>query len=161
MKKALTLFVVLFSSLLLLTACSKKLEIQNWDKVTVSYDSFGQDWIIIEQNQWLTFVIGLQQSFPIFETQLLNMKAWEKKEFEANSELWYGIKYDDSKIQHLNPLIFEKAGITPIVGEVITLWEMKWKVLEIEENIVKVDFNESYTSETVNFIVEILNIERN
>ncbi len=161
MKKLIILTILLFSTTLVLNWCSKKMEITEWDKVTVSYDSFSQDWKIIEQKQETTFVIWLQQTFPAFEKELIWMKKWETKEFTATAEDGYAIKHENNKIQEINPTIFSNIGTNPTVWETISLGNMKWLVLDVSTTAVKIDFNEEYTREPATFNVKILEIERN
>ena len=160
MKKLLILTILLFSTTLVLNWCSKKLEIMKWDKIKVSYDSFSQDWKIIEKKQEVTFVIWLQQTFPAFEKELIWMKIWDTKEFIATAKDWYSIKHENNKIQEINPTVFSTIGTNPIVWEIISLGKMNWLVLEISTTAVKIDFNESYTRESATFNVKILEIER-
>ncbi len=161
MKKLLILTILLFSTTLVLNWCSKKIEITEWDKVTVSYDSFSQDWKIIEQKKETKFVIWLKQSFPAFEKELLWMKKWEAKEFTATAEDGYSIKHENNKVQEINPTVFTNIGTNPIVWNIISLGNMKWLVLDISTTAVRIDFNEAYIREPATFNVKILEIERN
>jgi len=161
MKKLLILPILMTALILLLTWCSKKLDVNQSDKVTVSYDSFSQDWKIIEEKQETTFVLWLEQTFPAFDKELIWMKKWETKEFTATAEDGYAIKHQNNKIQELNPTIFTNINTEPVIWEIISLGNMKWLVLDISPTAVKIDFNETYTREPATFNVKILEIERN
>ncbi len=161
MKKLLILTVLLFSITLVLNWCSKKIEIMEWDKVTVSYDSFSQDGKIIEEKQEITFVVWLQQTFPAFEKELVWMRLWETKEFNATAEDGYAIKHENNKIQEINPTVFSNIGTNPIIWEQISLGKMNGLVLDVSTTAVRIDFNEPYTRESAEFNVKVLEIERN
>lgn len=160
MKKLLILPILLLSTVLLSTWCGKNLEITQWDKVTVSYDSFSQDWVIVESWEEISFVIWMLQTFPAFDTELTGMKKWETKEFTATAEQWYGINHENNKIQEINPTVFTKIWTEPKVWEMISLWENKGLVLDISSTAIKIDFNKTYTREPVSFVVKILEIEK-
>lgn len=161
MKKLLTLVILLFSSTLVLNWCWEKLEIIEWDKVTVSYNSFSLDGEIIEEKQENTFVLWLQQTFPAFEKELLWMKKWQTKEFTATAEDGYAIKYENNKIQEINPTVFSNIWTNPVVWEQISLGKMNGLVLDVSTTAVRIDFNEPYTRESATFNVKVLEIERN
>lgn len=160
MKKLLTLAILLFWSTLILNWCGKKLEITEWDKITVYYNSYAKDWKIIEEKQQTTLVLWLKQSFPIFEKELIWMKKWDKKEITSTAEDWYAIKHDNSKIQNINPTVFSSIFTNPTAWEMISLGDMEWLVLGVSSTSVTIDFNEPYTREPATFMVKILEIER-
>jgi len=160
MKKLLILPILLLSWLFMLNGCTKSLEITQWDNVTVSYDSFLQDWKIIDSAKELNFVIWMFQTFPAFDIELTGMKIWETKEFTATAEQWYGIYHKNNKVQEINPTVFTKIGTEPKIGDTISLGKNKGLVLEASPIKVMVDFNEIQTRETVSFIVKILDIQR-
>jgi len=160
MKKLLSLILILGATVLILSACGKRLEITNWDRVTLMYDSFSKDGNIIEKNQKTILIVWLGQSFPAFEIELLWMKKWETKQFEATSENWYAIRHDNSKIQWIGPEIFHSLNIEPKEWEAVSLWTMDWIVIEVDTNNIIVDFNPNYTREDVSFKVKVLEVER-
>jgi FKBP-type peptidyl-prolyl cis-trans isomerase 2 len=104
--------------------------------------------------------VGLKQSFPAFDIELLWMKKWQTKEFESTSENWYAIKYDNSKIQWISPDIFNSINIEPKKWESISLGEMEWIVMEVGTDNIVVDFNPTYIREDVSFKVKVLEVER-
>jgi len=160
MKKLLILPILLLSWLFMLNGCTKSLEVAQWDKVTVSYDSFLQDWKIIDSAKELSFIIWMSQTFPAFDNELTGMKIWETKEFTATAEQWYGIYHENNKVQEINPTVFTKIWTEPKVWGTISLGENKGLVLEVSPIWVTIDFNEAYTREEVSFIVKILDIQR-
>ena len=166
MKKKLGLLSIFaLCSLVLFTWCKKKTEdiitIQEWDTVTINYDSYLLDWEIIEENVIQEITIWSQDSFPIFDTELLWLKSWDTKEFTTSDpKEWYGIAYDDVKIQDISPTVINIILSEPKVGEQINLWSLNWIILEVTPVAVKIDFNDRQTRENAEFHVTVLDIER-
>ena len=166
MKKKLGLLSIFaLCSLVLFTWCKKKTEdiitIQEWDTVTINYDSYLLDWEIIEENVIQEITIWSQDSFPIFDTELLWLKSWDTKEFTTSDpKEWYGIAYDDVKIQDISPTVINIIWSEPKVGEQINLWSLNWIILEVTPVAVKIDFNDRQTRENAEFHVTVLDIER-
>lgn len=162
----------LFSLLLVLGAvpcmflswCKKAPEIviEKRDKVTLTYDSYLQDWEMLEEGINKTIVIGRKDSFPVFDKELLGMKVWEQKDFTTkNPNEWYGIFYDDLKIQEISSTLVNTIGTMPKAWDQINLWGLKWVVLDVYPTTVKIDFNDRQTRENVQFHVKILSVEKN
>lgn len=160
MKKLLILPILALITILLVSGCNKSLEVNQWDKITVSYDSFLQDWIIVETEKEVNFVVWMWQTFPAFDTELTGMKVWETKKFTATAKLWYGIYHENNKIQEINPTVFAKIGTEPKEWDTISLWENKGLVIEMSPIAIKIDFNKIETREPVEFMVKILDIQR-
>ncbi|MCK9466857.1 MAG: FKBP-type peptidyl-prolyl cis-trans isomerase [Candidatus Absconditabacterales bacterium] len=160
MKKLLALILVLISTSLILSACGKKLEITNGDKVTLVYSSFSKDNTTIEKDKKVILTVGLEQSFPAFEFELLGMKKGETKKFKSTNENGYAIKYDNSKVQGIDPEIFHSIKVEPKVGEIISLGKMNGVVVQVSTGNVIIDFNPNYTREEVSFKIKVLEVER-
>ncbi len=156
--KKLLILPILAISLLILSGCNSE-TVKEWDNITVSYDSFLQDGKIIEEWKKISFVVWMWQTFPIFDTAVIDMQEWETKEFTATAEEWYSIYHDNTKVQNISTTVFNKIGTEPKVWEMITLWDIKGLVLEVSPITVKVDFNEIQAREPVEFKIKILEIE--
>ncbi|HPC34423.1 MAG TPA: FKBP-type peptidyl-prolyl cis-trans isomerase [Candidatus Absconditabacterales bacterium] len=161
MKRLLVLILSLVSVSLILSACGKKLEIATGDKVTLVYDSFSKDGKLIEKDEKVTLVVGLEQSFPAFEIELLGMKKGQSKKFSSTSKNAYAIKYDNSKVQGIDPEVFSSIDIEPQEGETISLGKMEGVVIQVSTGNVFVDFNPTYTREDVSFKIKVLEVKRN
>jgi len=166
MKKKFTILSMLaLCSTLLITWCKKVEEIQTiekWDTVTISYDSYLLDGEIIEENSIQYITIWEWNSFPIFDTELLWLKSWDTKTFTTNTpEEWYGINYDDLKIQKISTAVINTVWIEPKIWEQINLWDnFKWIILDASPINITVDFNDRQTRENVEFDVKIMSIEK-
>jgi len=166
MKKNLFSIVLLLGVLpcLFLSGCKKTPEavVEKRDRVTLTYDSYLQNWELLEQDVNQTIIIWRKDSFPAFDRELLGMKVWEKKEFTtSNPNDWYGMFYDDLKVQEISSTLVNTIGTTPKAWDQINLWGLKWMVLEVYPTTVKIDFNDVQTRENVEFHVKILSIEKN
>ena len=164
-KKLIILSLVMLSSLLLLTWCKKKEKIiitENWDKVTINYDSYLLDGEIIDENKIETIILWQKNSFPIFDTELLWLKTWEEKIFTTKTpNEWYWIYYNTLKVQTLPLTIINKIWTQPKIREQINLWSLNWIITEVSPIDVTIDFNDRQTRENVEFHVRIIDIEKN
>ena len=164
-KKLAVLSIITLSSIMLFTWCKKTekiITIEEWDIVTLNYDSYLLDWEIIEENINQTITIWERNSFPIFDAELIWLKSWDTKEFRTNNpKEWYWINYNDLKIQKIPTTILNAIWVNPEVWEPINLWEnYKWIILEVSASDVTIDFNDRPTRENTEFHVTVLDIER-
>lgn len=165
MKKNLAILsIITLCSTILLAWCKKTekaLTTQEWDTVTIKYDSYLLDWEIIEENSIQTITIWENNSFPIFDTELIWLKSWDTKEFTTKDpKEWYGIAYENLKIQKISTTVINAIWTEPKVWEQINLWSLNGVILEISPVDVTIDFNDRQTRENVEFHVTVLNIER-
>ena len=164
-KKLAVLSILALCSTVLFTWCKKAKEIktiQEWDTVTISYDSYLLDWEIIEENSIQTITIWNNESFPIFETELIWLKSWDTKEFTTNNpKEWYGIAYDNLKIQKISTTVINTIWADPKIWKQINLWSLNWVILEVSPIDVTIDFNDRQTRENTEFHITVLDIERN
>jgi len=166
-KKLAVLSIITLCSAVLFTWCKKTEEIksiQEWDTVTISYDSYLLDWEIIEENIIQTITIWNNDSFSIFDTELIWLKSWDTKNFTTNDpKEWYGIAYDNLKVQKLNNevsnAIADSIWKELKVWEQINLWHLNWIITEITPVNMTIDFNDRQTRENVEFHVTVLDIE--
>lgn len=164
-KKFAILSILALCSTVLLAWCKKTEEIkaiQEWDTVTISYDSYLLDWEIIEENTIQTITIWENNSFPIFDTELIGLKSGDTKEFTTKDpKEWYGIAYEDLKIQKISTTVINIIWADPKVWEQINLWSLNWVILEVSPIDVTIDFNDRQTRENAEFHVTVLSIETN
>jgi len=150
--------ILTLGSLFILAWCNTD-QVQQWDTITVSYDSnLLKDATVIEQWVEKTFTVWMWETFPAFDKVVTGMKIWESKVFTASVEEWYGIYHDANKVQNITTAVFTKINTEPKVGEMIKLWKMEWLVLETWPITNKIDFNEIQTREPVEFKIKIIDI---
>lgn len=163
-KKISILSILLFSSLLLLSWCKKKETIiisEIWDKITINYDSYLLDWEIIDENKTETIILWQQESFPILDTELLDLKIWDEKSFTTNEpNEWYWIYHNDLKVQNVPSSVINTIWTEPKIWEPINLWKLKWIITDITPTTTTIDFNDRQTRENTEFHVTVLDIER-
>ena len=156
--KLFTVSILWLSSLFILAWCNTN-QVQQWDTITVSYDStLLKDATSIEKWAKKTFTVWMWETFPAFDTELIDMKIWESKVFTASVEQWYGIYHDANKVQDITKAVFTKIGTEPRIWDMINLWKMEWLVLDTWAITYKIDFNEIQTREPVEFKVKITDI---
>lgn len=166
MKKKLAILSVLaLSTMLLLTWCKKNkgtvITVENWDKVTISYNSYLQDWEIIDEDVLETITIWQEESFKIFDTELLWLKVWDEKIFITNDpNEWYWIYHNDLKIQNISSTVINTIWAEPKIGEEINLWKLKWIIIDTTPTTTTIDFNDRQTRENVEFNITVLSIEK-
>lgn len=163
-KKISILSILLLSSFLLLSWCKKKETIimtENWDLVTINYDSYLLDWELIDENKTETITLWQQDSFPIFDTELLGLKVWDEKSLITNEpNEWYWIYHNDLKVQSISSSVINRIWNEPKIWEPINLWSLKWIIIDITPTTTTIDFNNRETRENVEFNVIILSIEK-
>lgn len=164
-KKLVILSILALSSVVLFAWCKKTQEdvliIQEWDKVTINYDSYLLDWEIVEENTIQTFTIWWKNSFPIFNTELLWLQSWDTKTFTTNDpQEWYWIYHDDLKVQKISTTVISTIWADPKIWSQINLWSLNWVILEVSPIDVTIDFNERQTRENVEFNITVLGIEK-
>lgn len=158
--KKLLILPILAIWLLVISWCNNQ-KVSEWDNVTVSYDSFLQNGEIIEESEKVSFVVWMWQTFPIFDTAIIDMKKWETKKIVATAEEWYKIYHDNNKIQNISNTVFNKIWEKPKIWEMIAFWDMKGLVLETWLITTKVDFNDPKTREDAEFKIKVLEIQKN
>lgn len=102
----------------------------------------------------LEFVIGAGMMIPWMEAGVLWMKTWESKSITIAPAEAYG-EYRDELVQDLPKENFATAWIDPVVGETYNFGIAQWKVLEIAEETIKLDFNHQLAGQTLTFDVTI------
>lgn len=107
------------------------------------------------------FKVGSKQVIDGFEKALIGMKAGEKKSFQVAPEEGYG-KEDPRGIQEMSrdklpPDMKPEAGMTLYAkgpnGETIPV-----RITEVKEGAVVINFNHPLAGKTLNFDVEIFDI---
>lgn len=164
MKKKLVIFsIITLCSTVLFTWCKKTEEIktiQAWDTVTINYDSYLLDWEIIEENTIQTITVWENNSFPIFDKELIGLKSWDTKKFTTKDPTeWYGINHEDLKIQRISTTVINTIWVEPQVWEQINLWSLNWVILEISPVDATIDFNDRQTRENVEFDITVIDIK--
>lgn len=105
----------------------------------------------------LEFVIGAGMMIPGMEAGVVGMDVGETKTISIEPGEAYG-EYREELIQELPADNFATAGIEPVVGETYNFGIAQGKVLEINEETVKMDFNHQLAGQVLNFEVTVVEI---
>lgn len=165
------LVTLLFSALLLLSTFSfvcaqtdTAPSITEGSKISLEYSLTLKDQGVVDSNvggEALTFVYGSKQIIPGLEKAVSGMKVGEQKNVEIAPEEAYGPIYQEA-ITTANISQFP-ADLQQVGAMVQTQGqdgrELRGKVVSIEGDTVKVDFNHPLAGETLYFEIKLLNVE--
>lgn len=77
--------------------------IVSWSTVILDY-RFYSSGAVVEQGSWVTLHVGQGEKIPAFDTELLGMKAWDKKSILLHESVAYGSK-DQEQIVRWSQII--------------------------------------------------------
>ena len=103
----------------------------------------------------LTFLVGHKNMIPGFERELMGAKVGEKVEFTLPPEDAYGELNPDA-VQEIPADMF--GDITPEVGMTLMSDVGPFRVTEVNEELIKVDFNHALAGKSLRFNVEVVEI---
>lgn len=107
--------------------------------------------------QPLEFTVWQGMMIPGMEKWVLWMKVWEEKTLViAASEAYWEARPE--LLQDLPKENFEKEGINPVVGETYNFGIARWKVLEIWDETIKLDFNHELAWKELTFVVTLVEL---
>ncbi|MGA1861508.1 peptidylprolyl isomerase [Deferribacter thermophilus] len=140
------------------------MKVTNDSKVTFIYTVTLEDGTVVDavsKEEPLVAEIGKNQLLPVLEEQMLGMDVGEKKNITLRPEDTFG-PYNESLIAEipreeiqLDPSIKEDMYID-LEDEQNNLY--RGKVLELNDDYVKIDFNHPLAGETLTYTIEILEI---
>ena len=134
---------------------------------TLKYDHANGDVIEnISAENPLEVTIGVEDLIEKFEEKIMGLKKGDTFEFILSPEDAYG-NYDENGIVSIpkSELMGDLDGIEISEGEIIPVTtddddeEMEAVVLEIENDIVTLDFNHPLAGETLHFSGKVVEIE--
>ncbi len=102
---------------------------------------------------------GSGEVIPGIDEAIIGMKVGEKKRIEVPPEKGYGMPRPEL-IVDVPREEFSKAGIEPVEGMYVGTDSGPAKIVKIEENTVKLDFNHPLAGKTTVFEIEIVGIEK-
>ena len=108
-----------------------------------------------EGREPLTFLVGHRQMIPGFERELMGVAAGDKVEFTLSAEDAYG-NHNPDAVQQVPKDMF--GGITPEIGMTLMSDMGPFRVTEIGEDVVTVDFNHALAGKSLTFNVEVVEI---
>lgn len=132
--------------------------------VTVSY-TLEVDGTIIDRSQEgnpFVFEVGSRQVIPGFEEGILGMNIGEKKSFSVSPEKGYGFEDPGSIITVSRDQL--PADLVPEVGMVLQAQApdgrtIMMRVTDVQNESIVVNLNHPLAGKTLNFAVEIIQIQ--
>lgn len=139
-------------------------QIENGNTVKVNYTGRLEDGSVFDSSlnegrEPLTATLGLGQLIKGFESGLLGMSEGEKKTVEINYEEAYGPYYDGmiSEVEKINlPEGVKEGDVLQGMGP---QGPIMVKVIEILEDMVKIDANHPLAGKKLIFDLEVLEIQ--
>jgi len=105
----------------------------------------------------LEFTIGAGMMIPGMEKWVVGMNVGETKVIDIEAGEAYG-EYREELVQELPKENFATAGIDPVVGETYNFGIAQGKVLEINEDLITMDFNHQLAGQKLTFEVTVESI---
>lgn len=163
--------VGIMAACLFLTGCNKKeadkgasMEIKNGSTVSIDY-KLTVDGKVVDQSkegQPLSYVQGSQQIISGLEEALAGLKKGDKKSVSISPEKGYGVR-DDKALQKVPASAFGDDSGKLKVGEVVSGkvngQEFQAVIAKMDKDFVTLDLNHPLAGKTLNFDVEIVNVQ--
>lgn len=164
MKKLLSVLFIAWISLFIFAWCNSQDKIHVGDSVSIVYTATFSDGEIFEENTEKTpllFTVGENQVIQWLDEGVVGLKVGKKKTLTLTPEEAYGSLYNENLIQKVGKLIFDTLEITPEVGSIQKLDNLKWVIrgVETDENgneFVLFDINPKQTRDTLTYKIQIL-----
>ena len=108
-----------------------------------------------EGREALTFLVGHKQMIPGFERELMGKELGEKVEFTLSPEDAYG-EHNPDAVQKVPLDMF--GNIKPEVGTTLMSDMGPFRVTEVGEELITVDFNHALAGKSLTFNVEVVEV---
>ena len=108
-----------------------------------------------EGREPLTFLVGHKQMIPGFERELMGVTAGETVEFTLSATDAYG-EHNPDAVQQVPKDMF--GTITPEIGMTLMSDMGPFRVSEIGDDLVTVDFNHALAGKSLTFKVEVVEV---
>jgi FKBP-type peptidyl-prolyl cis-trans isomerase SlyD len=132
--------------------------------VSVMYTgTFPESGEVFDSNinqQPLVFLVGHGNMIAGFEQEMLGAAVGEAREFTLTPEMAYGHR-DDANVQSVPRSQFPEGmelEVGAILGAQSDQGPIQFTVVEVEDEIVTVDFNHQMAGQTLHFTVEVIEI---
>ena len=108
-----------------------------------------------EGREALTFLVGHKQMIPGFERELMGKELGEKVEFTLSPEDAYG-EHNPDAVQKVPLDMF--GNIKPEVGTTLMSDMGPFRVTEVGDELITVDFNHALAGKSLTFNVEVVEL---
>ena len=103
----------------------------------------------------LTFLVGHKNMSPGFERELMGASAGDKVEFTLSAEDAYG-NHNPDAVQQVPKGMF--GDINPEIGMTLMSDMGPFRVTEIGDDVITVDFNHALAGKSLTFNVEVVEV---
>ena len=130
---------------------------------TVNYTGSYLDGVVFDSSEGkepLSFLVGKGQMISGFEQELMGAKIGEKREFTLTPDKAYGER-DENAIQKMEKDQFPddmNLEVGMIVGAQSDQGPIQFSIVDIDGEMVTVDFNHQMAGMTLRFNVEVVNV---
>ncbi len=130
---------------------------------TVNYTGSYLDGVVFDSSEGkepLSFLVGKGQMISGFEQELMGAKIGEKREFTLTPDKAYGER-DENAIQKMEKGQFPddmNLEVGMIVGAQSDQGPIQFSIVDIDGEMVTVDFNHQMAGMTLRFNVEVVNV---
>ncbi len=130
---------------------------------TVKYTGSYLDGVVFDSSEGkepLSFLVGKGQMISGFEQELMGAKIGEKREFTLTPDKAYGER-DENAIQKMEKGQFPddmNLEVGMIVGAQSDQGPIQFSIVDIDGEMVTVDFNHQMAGMTLRFNVEVVNV---
>ena len=164
MKKIISFLAIASLSLFVVAGCTTKNSVKVWDIISITYTATFPDGTVFDQNTEQTplmFSVGSGSVIQWLDEGVVGMKVGGTKTLTIAPDKGYGKLYNESNIQRISQLIFDKLSITPENGTTQKLGDIEWIIKWTEQDgsgnaLVLFDINPRQTRDTLKYKVTIL-----
>ncbi len=136
--------------------------VESGDTIKVHYTGKLEDGSVFDSSEGrdpLEFKAGAGQMIKGFDNGVIGLKLDEEKDLVIAPKDGYG-ETDSSLIVGVPLSQFEDQGIVPEIGTELVLNGQRGKIVEVDNQTVKVDFNHFLAGKTLIFSVKIVEITK-
>lgn len=117
------------------------------------------------EEQPFTFIHGVGMTLPLFESNLMDLKAGDEFDFQIDASNGYGLSSEEFKVS-LPRAVFSGPNVPDDVLQVGNMVPMQDQdgnplngvILEFDDETVKVDFNHPLADQDLNFKGSIIEV---
>lgn len=124
---------------------------------------------VVEEGSWITLHVGKWEKFPAFDTELLGMKAWDKKSVLLHESVAYGSKDQEQIVRRSQITRSDTPGMESLFWkeDIATGATTKWnnqtltikQILDDEFIVITYPRQHPLSGKSLTFEVEVQSVE--
>lgn len=140
----------------------------SWSTVILDY-RFYSSGEVVEEGSWATLHVGKWEKFPMFDTELLGMKAWDKKSVLLHASVAYGTKDQEQIVRRSQITRSDTPGMESLFWkeDIATGATTKWnnqtltikQILDDEFIVITYPRQHPLAGKSLTFEVEVKSVE--